>query len=423
MSLFGPSKTRVLSENDNVKSLIRALGRQGVGHQAAEALGKSRDARAVLPLIKTFQDSIEREYTRQKSAKAHYRYEKEITFREKAAEALGKLGDIRAVDPLIRALKTNEMDLFKISAKALGRLGDPRAISPLLEVVGRKWPPRNVFSKSDYIYPDEPVVALFKLVAIEPLCKILKNPETPSEIVSQIAAPFKWTALNPENRAFAREAIIMAIQNSCTRYPYYEDVVNASVVLVEAIFCILNSDKIDRDMAILEAFKSGSDLKRICATKIPELGNILNIMPVIEKKAGVREGLIRKIVSIPNWEFYSEESSNSLAAENGTARFGSASVQALRWSGKTKEPSAPRISGILTCAYCGSPIPFDLAGVGANCEPRCQDSHCSRYDLFLDRPASGEREIIFIVASVVSHLAGTPILPPKLEISSIFGQD
>ena len=52
--------------------------------------------------------------------------------RENAAEALGKIGDVRAVYPLIRALLTDtHKDVRWYAAIALGKIGDVRAVESL----------------------------------------------------------------------------------------------------------------------------------------------------------------------------------------------------------------------------------------------------------------------------------------------------
>ncbi|ABS54863.1 PBS lyase HEAT domain protein repeat-containing protein [Methanoregula boonei 6A8] len=48
-----------------------------------------------------------------------------------AAEALGRLGDPRAVDPLIDTLWDDDARVRQKAAYALGLLGDPRALGPL----------------------------------------------------------------------------------------------------------------------------------------------------------------------------------------------------------------------------------------------------------------------------------------------------
>ena len=48
-----------------------------------------------------------------------------------AAEALGRLGDSRAVEPLIDTLWDDDARVRLKAAWALGMLGDPRALGPL----------------------------------------------------------------------------------------------------------------------------------------------------------------------------------------------------------------------------------------------------------------------------------------------------
>jgi len=53
--------------------------------------------------------------------------------REEAAEALGKIGDIRAVKPLIEALKDEYRYVRLKAAKALGKIGDIRAVEAVIK--------------------------------------------------------------------------------------------------------------------------------------------------------------------------------------------------------------------------------------------------------------------------------------------------
>lgn len=52
--------------------------------------------------------------------------------RKNAAEALGKIKDTRAIDPLIATLGDEETDVRKNAVEALGNIGDSRAIEPLI---------------------------------------------------------------------------------------------------------------------------------------------------------------------------------------------------------------------------------------------------------------------------------------------------
>jgi len=84
----------------------------GIREEAAKALGKIGDVRAVKPLI------------------AALLTDDESSVHRAAAQALGKIGDVQAVEPLITALK-NVSD----AASALGELKDARAVEPLIAVL------------------------------------------------------------------------------------------------------------------------------------------------------------------------------------------------------------------------------------------------------------------------------------------------
>ena len=87
MGIFKPNIEK-MKANGDVEGLIKALKHrdEAVQEDAAVALGRIGDVRAVDPLIRALKDELS-------------------DVRERAAYALGKIGDARAVDPLIRALK------------------------------------------------------------------------------------------------------------------------------------------------------------------------------------------------------------------------------------------------------------------------------------------------------------------------------
>ena len=93
---------------DEVDKLIMGLKIGGWRYRrdAAEALGKIGDKRAVEPLIKALGD-------------------KKWYVRRAAAEALGKIGDRRAIDPLVNALGDINQFVCKAAAEALEALGEP----------------------------------------------------------------------------------------------------------------------------------------------------------------------------------------------------------------------------------------------------------------------------------------------------------
>jgi hypothetical protein len=105
---------------NDVSKLIRQLKDSKnwrVRDNAAEALGETKDPRAVEPLIEAL------------TGDPH------LNIKGSAAVALGKIKDPRAVEPLIKALKHPERDVREAAAVALGRIEDPRAVEPLIEAL------------------------------------------------------------------------------------------------------------------------------------------------------------------------------------------------------------------------------------------------------------------------------------------------
>ena len=121
MPLFGPPNVEKLKAKGNVKGLIKALGYQKdeqLRQLAAEALGQTRDARAVKPLITALDDT-------------------DAKVRRAAAEALGQIGDVRAVRPLVATLKGEKMTDWQVSraaADSIGQIG-ASAVKPLLKIL------------------------------------------------------------------------------------------------------------------------------------------------------------------------------------------------------------------------------------------------------------------------------------------------
>jgi HEAT repeat protein len=101
----------------SVEPLIDALQNSDsrVRQAAAEALGRTRDSRAVKPLIDVLQDKS-----------PHL-----SKVRQSAATALGEIGGLRAVEPLVDALRDEAWNVVQAVAEALGKLGDQRAVKPL----------------------------------------------------------------------------------------------------------------------------------------------------------------------------------------------------------------------------------------------------------------------------------------------------
>ncbi len=129
MFLFGPPNVEKLLARKDVEGLVKVLryraGRrdgksESVRKEAAQALGKLGDKRAVEPLIAVVGNG---------DASGAY-----------AVEALGEIGDPRAVEPLLALLAGDDSYArCRRAAEALGGIGDARAVEPLiaaLSVVG-----------------------------------------------------------------------------------------------------------------------------------------------------------------------------------------------------------------------------------------------------------------------------------------------
>lgn len=99
---------------EDIDSLLSTLAIQDVRVRKAAiaSLGRSRDERAIKPLISLMGDENR-------------------TIREASAQALGSLGD-PAVEPLIEALGNGDWHIRMGSAIALRIIGDPKGVEPLI---------------------------------------------------------------------------------------------------------------------------------------------------------------------------------------------------------------------------------------------------------------------------------------------------
>jgi len=114
MGISGGPNIEELKANKDVEGLISALKDKDpmVRGDAAEALGKIGDSRAVEPLIEVLNDIVE----------------------FIAIESLRKIGE-PAVEPLIKALKNKDTLIRSGAVRALGEIRDKRAIEPLTEAL------------------------------------------------------------------------------------------------------------------------------------------------------------------------------------------------------------------------------------------------------------------------------------------------
>ena len=182
-----------------VEALITALNDQDmlVRIDAAEALGKMQDARAVQPLIEALK--VEDATLRSKAKDAPVMMgapavkplitalkHQDPDVRGQAAEILGTIRAATAVEPLIEALKDEDGFVQSDAADALGKIGAPAVdqLIPLLDA-----PDRNVR------YLAARALGQTKDArAVEPLIAVIKDKdsglqETARDMLVQIARP------------------------------------------------------------------------------------------------------------------------------------------------------------------------------------------------------------------------------------------
>ena len=122
---------------------------------------------------------------------------------------------------------------------------------------------------------------------------------------------------------------------------------------------------------------------------------------------------------IPDWDMLTPLGADALSKRDSLARPGTATLVAFTWARGTPPPDSLRVSGSLTCSYCGTSIPYKLTGNGSCCTLPCRDGACSRYDIFIHKSKVGDHDVYALVASVVSHKSGTYELNPQMNIRSI----
>ena len=163
----------------------------GIRYNAAHALGKIGDNRAVGPLIAVLLKDIDG------------------SVRASAAEALGHIGDKGAVEPLILALKDTSEGVRYSVAHALGMLGDKRAVDPLIVALNDsctyvRWNAAEALGKIRDKKAAEPLIAALK-DANPDVRRLAAN--ALSELGEENAVEVFIVALKNENSDVRREAI------------------------------------------------------------------------------------------------------------------------------------------------------------------------------------------------------------------------
>jgi bilin biosynthesis protein len=149
---FGKPNVEELARIRDVDGLVQALQYKKdweVRRDAAMALGKIKDERAVQPLEYALVDKAE--HVRRSAVKAltsmgmadpavlkHFLSDESVLVRWETTRALGELGDPRAVEPLLEALEDERVYVRRGAAWALGEIGDARAVGPLTRIARDK---------------------------------------------------------------------------------------------------------------------------------------------------------------------------------------------------------------------------------------------------------------------------------------------
>ena len=207
MGLFGPPNVEKMEAKRDVQGLIKALDYQkdaSVRDAAAKALGKLKDARAVVPLIAALEDES-------------------TGVRREAAEALGKSGDARAVEPLIVALRDKVTDVRRDAAEALGELKDARAVEPLVAALSDRevrWKAADALVKIGTLAV-KPLIAALRYRGHEYAATVLKEIGTPAmEALIAALEDEDWhlrgavaEALGKSGDARAVEPLIVALRD------------------------------------------------------------------------------------------------------------------------------------------------------------------------------------------------------------------
>jgi HEAT repeat protein len=159
----------------SVEPLITALkrGNQNSRRNAADALGRIKDRRAVEPLIAAFADRAAQSNAVQALTKigepavvslVAALKDADRFVRWNAADVLGRIKDTRAVEPLIASFKDADAGVRYTAALALSEIGDPRGVEPLISALK---------AQKEWSYVPK-ALAKMGQVAVEPLIATLK---------------------------------------------------------------------------------------------------------------------------------------------------------------------------------------------------------------------------------------------------------
>ena len=154
MSLFGPPDVEKLKAKRDVNGLIKALSYQKSGQvrrEAAEALGKIGDARAIEPLIAALKAEHKNDYRT----------------RLNMIDVLGDLGDSRAIPALLELAADDTDDQRVWAAYSLAKLGERRAIPFLLSALEHRYNRELVLRGLRHLRSIEAVIPLVRILKEE----------------------------------------------------------------------------------------------------------------------------------------------------------------------------------------------------------------------------------------------------------------
>jgi len=189
----------VKSKEINIDDVIKQLNSKDSEErrQAASALGRTGNSKAIEPLIKALED-------KDKDVRMH------------AAEALGSIRDQKAISALIKALEDKDKDVIRYAARALGEISlgieDKRAVEPLILLL----------KDTDDLVRRIAAISLGKTRdkrAVEPLIPLLKDESGEvraytAEALGRIGDPKATDALIPlleDEYGFARLCAVRAL--------------------------------------------------------------------------------------------------------------------------------------------------------------------------------------------------------------------
>ncbi len=274
--------------DSDMEQLITSLQAPSTGErmQAIQALGKSRDTRAISPLIAALSDKVVILRTAAVSALTAIGepaadalimalHEDDDLVRTGAAKILGVIGGTRVSQALQIALKDDNNRVRALAAEGLGTIGDQSAVDALLEAL----------HDADKQVVVRVVTALGKLRAVEAVEPLIRLVMTHRDMLRHMAV---W-ALGQIGDARAISAILQALAEDCqTHIPElgfeFHDFSNQQALLNHGYERVGEANRLDVEIAALVSIGR------------PALVPLLNVLP--KAKPSVRAYALMGIAQI-----------------------------------------------------------------------------------------------------------------------------